>query len=190
MGTGYLSCNERLMDLYIQQKRWNDAEKLGLLLISGGGSALSRITAFKVRQKAVRVIRINRWRRFAWDDDAKVYFLHQLYNSARQLAMVYVELKQYHKAQQLLEELLEEKMHGENPILVASKELLVTVYMESKEWEQGEKIQERIVQEMTERFGYDSEKLIPELNRLVNIYHQNNHLGKRHRVKLRLLRYR
>ncbi|KAF9524592.1 hypothetical protein CPB83DRAFT_909796 [Crepidotus variabilis] len=185
---GHFSCCEQLLSFYLQQERWNDAERVGLYLIEKNISR-SRSYHSKATQKATRVIRMNRWRTFDWID-AQVYNLHELYNNKRQLAMAYVNLKRYNEAQKLLEELMENKMHTENPILVASKELLVTVYIESGKFDEAEKIQEKIIEEITEKFGYDSDKLIPELERLADIYQKNNHLGKRHHVKLRLLRYR
>ncbi|KAF9524598.1 hypothetical protein CPB83DRAFT_860965 [Crepidotus variabilis] len=99
-------------------------------------------------------------------------------------------MKQYWKAQQLLEESTDNKMHAQNPIFLASEKLLVDVYIGLGEGDKAEKMQESVVEAMTKSCGYDSEKLIPELEHLANIYQKSNQLGKRHRVKLRLLRYR
>ncbi|KAF9524604.1 hypothetical protein CPB83DRAFT_909805 [Crepidotus variabilis] len=207
--SGYLLCREQLMGLYMQQKRWNEAKEIGLALLRAREDQISgklepmlweKRDWNKATQKAARVIEMNRWRavernKFVLSQDeasidSKVYYLHMLYNNKRQLAVVHMQLKQYNEAQQLLEGLMEDKMHMENPILVASKEHLVTLFIESGQPSEAEKRQEKTIEEMTERFGYDSKKLIPNLERLADIYQENNHLGMRHHVKVRLLRYR
>ncbi|KAF9524611.1 hypothetical protein CPB83DRAFT_909810 [Crepidotus variabilis] len=200
---GYFSCRERLMEFYLQQEKWILAEDLGRHLVQVREDQISEkvrprskssqdleINWAKATQKAARVINMNRWRIFEWLENQEVYYLHALYNNKRQLAFVNKQLKRYNKAQVLLEELMDGKMHRENPILVASKELLVTLFIESGQFDEAEKKQEQIVEEMSETFGYDSKKLITELERLAYIYQMSKHLGKRHHVKLRLLRYR
>ncbi|KAF9524586.1 hypothetical protein CPB83DRAFT_860939 [Crepidotus variabilis] len=201
----YISCCEQLVNLYLQQERWNDAESLGIHLIEAKESRISHTLAIFDRwnlatKKAPRVIKMNRWRTLNMESDywigidikidQDVYFLHELYNNKRQLAIAYVKLKRYNEAQQLLEELMENKMHEENPILLASKALLVGLFTELGKFDEAEKRQEEIIAAKSSSFGYDSEKLIPDLERLADIYQKNNHLGKRHQVKIRLLRYR
>lgn len=90
----------------------------------------------------------------------------------------------------VVEELMYRKMHKENPILLASKELLFDLFCALGKPEEAGKRQQEIVKAKTNSFGYDSKKLIPDLERLADIYQNRNQLGKRHHVKIRLLRYR
>ncbi|KAF9524591.1 hypothetical protein CPB83DRAFT_946583 [Crepidotus variabilis] len=196
---GHFLCCEHLLNCYLQQGRWNDAERLGLHLIQAKEKyisdtrELSRDAAShwdNVTQKAARVIRMSRWRALEWGTDAHVYFLHELYNNKLQLATAYMNMKRYNGANYLLEELMENKMHKENPILLTSRELLVNLLLKLGELDAAEKKQEEIIEAKSNSFGYDSDKLIPDLEKLVDICQRNKHLGKRHHVKLRLLRYR
>ncbi|KAF9524590.1 hypothetical protein CPB83DRAFT_909795 [Crepidotus variabilis] len=193
---GHFSCCGHLLHLYLQQERWKDAEIVGLDLIKAKEFQMSNgywpFSWDDAATKANRVITINRWRTLeSWaGQNTQVYFLQELYSTKRQVAVAYAKLERYDEAQQLLEELTENKMHEENPILLASKELLVDLYIKLGKLDDAEKRQEEIIAAKSKSFGYDSDKIIPDLEKLVDIYQKNNHLGKRHHVKLRLLRYR
>ncbi|KAF9524608.1 hypothetical protein CPB83DRAFT_860977 [Crepidotus variabilis] len=175
LGMKYLICRDRLMELYMQQERWTDAERIGRRLIR-----IREHQCFNHFDSGARIIEMSWWRAVEWrtpvpDKEVRwsleksVYYLHALYNTKRQLGVIYLHQKRYDKAQEVLEELMENKMHRKNLTLMASKELLLTVYVDSGQWEIAEKFQEKVIDEMVREHGQDSYSLIPALDKLASI---------------------
>ncbi|KAF9524601.1 hypothetical protein CPB83DRAFT_886153 [Crepidotus variabilis] len=162
---GLYNDKRQLALVYMQQKRYDEAEQLLKELMKG-----------KMHRKNPVLIA-----------------------TKKLLTAVYIESGQLEEAEKLQEKIIEEMTtdygHSSDNLipalnkLASIREIAVNFYLKSKQLDQAENMQEKIVQEMTKRFGYDSEELIPALEKLADICQRNEHLGKRHHVKLRLLRY-
>ncbi|KAF9524438.1 hypothetical protein CPB83DRAFT_897946 [Crepidotus variabilis] len=199
-----LPCCDQVIKLYLEQQRWNEAEKWLQATIETKQSMAGKeqqCRTFKfdrdvwdvARQMAPRVREISIWRGEEQGDIARaVYLLHGLYANEHQLATIYVEQKRFEDARQQLEKLVEHNFHLANPVLMANKNLLVSIYLELGLLDDAERMQEIVVRDMDKIFASESENLeiIPALQKLSDIYRKNNHWGKRHDVQMRLLRFR
>ncbi|KAF9524609.1 hypothetical protein CPB83DRAFT_886157 [Crepidotus variabilis] len=120
-----------------------DAERRLLLAIEARekgikGTMLDQKTWTKASTRAGRIVKIGKGRAKESADNLALAILFALYNNKHQLASVYTKLERFDEAQQILEHLMEVGIHQQNPILVASRELLVTVYLNLGKFEEAE----------------------------------------------------
>ncbi|KAF9524435.1 hypothetical protein CPB83DRAFT_861361 [Crepidotus variabilis] len=202
-GIRILPCWENLIELYIKQARWKQAEELLLPLINAKtndkgkrmrilGEDLTHVSWSRIDEMVGLIVGMDRWRAEESGRNMAVYHLLGLYKNKLQLALVYRQQRRLLEARQQLEALAELGLHKENRILEDTKELLVAIHLEMGNLDEAERIQEDIVKVIDEIFQPQEEnvRIVPALQRLSDVYRRNNHWRKRHDVQMRLLKYR